>query len=186
MAGVDPGRSGEVAGRTLPGKDMTPLLTSPGAADTHALREAVLFTYSGLATNDSDLWRIVDEAKVAGKNPKLEIVKQGFVPNMRKRGSLRTVFDGRYKFTRYFSPRERNRPATLDELYRLNDVELFDLETDPDEMVNLAADRTANAVIIQTMSDKLEAAIKVEIGVDDGREMPNIPLIDWTIDRVDL
>jgi len=186
MAGVGPNHSGELAGRTLPGKDITPLLTNPGAADRHALREGVLFTYSGLATNDSDLWRFVDEAKAAGKNPALEIVKQGFVPNMKKRGSLRTVFDGRYKFSRYFSPRERNRPTTLDELYRLNDVELFDLSTDADELMNLATDRATNGALVQTMSNKLEDLIKAEIGVDDGREMPNIPRVRWTIDRVDL
>lgn len=113
-------------------------------------------------------------------------MKQGFIPDMRKRGSLRTVLDGRYKFTRNFSPWERNRPTTLDELYRSNDVELFGISTDPGEMVNLAADRTANAVLIQRMSNKLETMIKLEIGVGDGREMPAIPLIKWTIDRVDL
>ena len=35
------------------------------------------------------------------------------------------------------------------------------------------------------MSAKLEAAIKTEIGIDDGRELPNIPLMKWTIDRLD-
>jgi arylsulfatase A-like enzyme len=69
MAGVGSGKSGEFAGRALPGKDITPLLTSPGSADVHAAREGVLFTYSGLAANDSDLWREVDDAKAAGKEP---------------------------------------------------------------------------------------------------------------------
>jgi arylsulfatase A-like enzyme len=186
MAGVGPGGSGELAGRTLPGKDITPVLSNPGAADLHAVRDGILFTYSGLGTNDSNLWREVDEAKIAGKNPKLYLLKQGFIPDMKKRGSLRMAFDGRYKFTRYFSPRERNRPTTLDNLYAKNDVELFDLANDPGEMVNLAADKAANGELVQTMSGKLEGLIKTEIGVDDGREMPNIPLIKWTIDRVDL
>ena len=150
------------------------------------MRDGILFTYSGLGTNDSNLWREVDEAKIAGKNPKLYLLKQGFIPDMKKRGSLRMAFDGRYKFTRYFSPRERNRPTTLDNLYKMNDVELFDLANDPGEMVNLAADKEANGELVQAMSGKLEGLIKAEIGVDDGREMPNIPLIKWTIDRVDL
>lgn len=34
---------------------------------------------------------------------------------------------------------QRNLPTTLDELYRFNDVELYDLHTDPHEMTNLAA-----------------------------------------------
>lgn len=36
------------------------------------------------------------------------------------------------------------------------------------------------------MSAKLEAAIRAEIGVDDGREMPEIPNIAWAVDRADL
>jgi arylsulfatase A-like enzyme len=186
MAGAGPEKSGEVAGRALPGKDMTPLLTNPGSADLHAAREGILFTYSGLGANDSTLWRVVSEAKAAGKNPKLAIAKQGFKPNMKKRGSLRSAFDGRYKFTRYFAPGERNRPTTIEELYKWNDVELFDLKTDPDEMVNLANDKTSNRDLIVSMNKKLEALIKAEIGVDDGREMPNIPLIKWTVDRLDM
>ncbi len=35
-------------------------------------------------------------------------------------------------------------------------------------------------------STKLEAVIKSEIGVDDGREMPQFGDIDWQIDRMDL
>ena len=84
------------------------------------------------------------------------------------------------------SPLERNRPKDLDELYRHNDVELFDLQTDPGEMTNLAADRTRNADLISTMSAKLEAAIEAEIGVDDGREMPAVDGINWAIDRIDM
>jgi arylsulfatase len=69
---------------------LTPLLTNPGAADVHAARDGVLFTYSGLAANDSYLWKEVDDAKAAGKNPARAMLKKGFKPNMKKRGSLRT------------------------------------------------------------------------------------------------
>jgi len=105
---------------------------------------------------------------------------------MKKRGSMRTVFDGRHKFSRYFSPADRNRPKRIDELYNWNDVELFDLVKDPGEVKNLGVDRAANSGIITTMSEKLETVIKAEIGVDDGPEMPDLPTEDWKIDRVDL
>ena len=98
----------------------------------------------------------------------------------------REVFDGRYKFSRYFSPVDRNQPKTIGELYKWNDVELFDLANDPGEVKNLGANRAANSATIMTMSEKLEAVIKTEIGVDDGREMPDIPNVDWKIERVDL
>ena len=186
MAGVDAARAGELAGRTLPGKDISTLLQAPGTQGTNALREAVLFTYSGIATNDSETIRRISEAKASGQDPKAAIKASGYRPDMKKRGSLRTAFDGRYKLTRYFSPIERNRPTSVDELYRANEVELFDLKADPREMNNLAARRGENTAVVMAMSDKLEAQIKAEIGVDDGREMPRVEGIDWTLDAMDL
>lgn len=186
MAGVDAARAGEFAGRPLPGKDISSVLGSPRASDVHALRDGVLFTYSGMGTNDHAIWEHVTAALAQGKDPKTELKHQGFRPDLKKRGTLRTVFDGRYKFTRYFAPIHRNRPTTLDELYQWNDVELFDLQTDPAEMTNLAADRAANGPLVQQMSGKLEAMITAEMGADDAREMPDVPNIEWTIDRVDL
>ena len=186
MAGVAPGRVAELARRELPGKNLTPLLTNPGAAGVNAAREAVLFTYSGLSTNDAALWQAVAQARSAGKDPKEELRRQGFVPDLNKRGSLRSVFDGRYKFTRYFAPTQRHRPSDVNELFRRNDVELFDLSQDPGETRNLATDRANHAVLIQTMNDKLERMISTEIGVDDGREMPDFPKIEWSLTRADL
>lgn len=186
MCGVDPGKSAELAGRLLPGKDFSPVLNRPGASGLHAVRDSVLFTYSGIATNDSELTKIVSEARAAGQDPKAAVKAAGYRPNMKKRGSLRTVFDGRYKFTRYFAPVDRNQPKNLDELYRWNDVELFDLKSDPSETRNLAASQGSNAELALDMSRKLEAIIKAEIGVDDGREMPPFEGVDWSIERIDL
>jgi len=55
-----------------------------------------------------------------------------------------------------------------------NDVDLFDLQADPSETVNLTAERGKNSDLITTMSGKLEALIKAEIGDDNGREMPEV------------
>ncbi len=186
MAGVKPDRSAEIAGRALPGKNLTSLLANPGTHAIDAARPGVLFTYSGLITNDSGVFKFAAEAAAAGKNPQEEAKKQGFQPDLKKRGSVRSAFNGRYKFTRYFAPVDRNKPTTIDELYKWNDVELYDLAKDPGEMVNLAADRAKNAELIMTMNGQLEALIKAEIGVDDGREMPDIPKISWGVDKVDL
>lgn len=186
MAGVKPERISELAGLDLPGKDLTPLLTDPGAAPLHAVRDTVLFTYSGLTTNDSGLVRTVSRARAAGKRPAVALLKERYVPDLQKRGGLRTVFDGRYKFTRYFAPPQQNRPQSLDALYRWNDVELFDLQADPRETVNLAARVGDHKDRVLAANARLNAVIEREIGVDNGRELPNPPLVDWTVERTDL
>jgi arylsulfatase len=186
MAGASESQRGDFAGRDLPGKDLTPVLSNPGSADLHAARQGILFTYSALACNDAGLFAVAGEAIAAGKDPRAFMKASGYQPDLKKRGSVRTVFDGRYKFSRYFAPVDRNRPANLDELYKVNDVELFDLQADRSETVNLAADRQKNPDLIATMSAKLEALIKAEIGQDDGREMPDVEKITWTVERADL
>jgi arylsulfatase len=186
MAGVSDSNKGEFAGRELPGKSLMPILGKPASADINAAREAVFFMYSGLQTNDAGLLAVAGEALASGKNPRESMEKSGFKPDMKKRGSVRTVFDGRYKFSRYFSPVDRNKPDNIDDLYRANDVELFDLQTDKSETKNLASDREKNAELITAMSGKLESILKTEIGIDDGREMPDIAKVTWTIDRADL
>ncbi|HET9315984.1 MAG TPA: sulfatase-like hydrolase/transferase, partial [Vicinamibacteria bacterium] len=181
MAGVAPGRSGELAGRELPGRDLTAVLGRPGTARADAVREGILFTYSGLVLVDSEPVRLAAKAKAEGKDLQA-VLKTGVRPDFRKRGTVRTVFDGRYKFTRYFSPLDRHRPETLDQLYQHNDVELFDLQADPDEVVNLAAAKGERSALALAMSAKLEALIQREMGTDDGREMPDGKGVTWTLD----
>jgi arylsulfatase A-like enzyme len=184
MAGVsDPGT---VAGRQLPGKDFSTVLASPQTAGIHDVRDKSLFTYSGLSTNDSELIRIIADAKANGQDPKEVLKASGYKPNLKNRGTMRTVFDGRYKMTRYFSPVERHSPKDLTELFAYNDVELFDLQTDPQEMTNLATLANPPKALIETMFAKLEDAIREEMGVDDGREMPPFAGIDWALDHMDL
>ena len=114
----------------------------------------------------------ISASTAAGKDIKNVVKETGFKPDLRKRGSMRTVFDGRHKFTRYFSPLQRNRPTTLDTLYQYNDPELFDLEKDPSEMRNLAATKGANEATVLAMNAKLNALIAAEVGEDVGQMLP--------------
>ena len=54
------------------------------------------------------------------------------------------AFDGCYKFARYYAPAALNTPQTLDQIFQYNDVQLFDLKQDPQELHNLALDRERN------------------------------------------
>jgi len=96
----------------------------------------------------------------------------GLKPDLAKRGAIRSVFDGRYQFTRYFSPKQHNRPTSLDALFKLNDVELFDLQADPNEMNNLAMAPRKNAELLLAMNTKLNGLIDAEVGEDIGQMLP--------------
>ena len=183
LAGADSTKTAEFAGRELPGKDFTTVLNDPASAAVDAVRDSVLFTYSGLSTNDSDLVEFIAAARGAGKDPKAEMMASGFRPSLKKRGTVRSMFDGRYKFSRYFAPTEHHKPKSLDELYAYNDLELYDHANDPGEITNLATDRAANRDLVLAMSAKLEAIIAAEIGSDDGDELPDVQQIDWTLQK---
>ncbi len=185
MAGVSAERQVELAGQKLPGKDLTTLLNQPEKAGINEIRDSILFTYSGLMTNDSEFFGFLSTVKDPDGGVR-KVIKQATLPNMKKRGSLRTVFDGRYKFTRYFSPTEHNQPSNLEDLYARNDLELFDLVEDPQEMKNLAWKKSENADLVLSMSQKLEQRIQAEIGKDDGSELPKIPGINWSLTKIDL
>jgi arylsulfatase len=113
-----------------------------------------------------------------GGNPK-ELKAAGIVPDLMKRGAVRSVYDGRYMFARYFSPKQHNRPANLEELFRLNDVELYDLQADPDEMKNLAANRE----LVTAMNEKLNRLIDAEVGEDRGQMLPGGIDAGWEVNR---
>ena len=88
-----------------------------------------------------------------------------------KRGFLSFVFDGRYKFARYYAPTAFNTPQTLEEILKNNDVQLFDLQNDPDEVHNLALAPEKNKELILRMNGLLNDLIAKEVGVNDGRFM---------------
>ena len=89
--------------------------------------------------------------------------------------------DGRYKFARYFSPKQHNRPTTLEDIYRFNDVELFDLQADPLETNNLAMKGQAHRELVVAMNEKLNRLIDAEVGEDRGQMLPGGAEAGWEV-----
>ena len=103
-----------------------------------------------------------------------------------KRGAIRSVFDGRYRFTRYFAPTEHHRPETIGDLTARNDLELFDLDRDPNEAANLARHPEEHEDLILQMNSLLNRALDEEVGTDDGSFLPTGHQTPWEAERWDL
>jgi arylsulfatase len=91
-------------------------------------------------------------------------------PDLDKREVFRGIFDGRYKLVRYFGLAHYNLPKSVEELLANNDVALYDLQNDPEEMNNLANPENPgyDKELLASINDKLNALIVDEIGDDQG------------------
>ena len=144
------------------------------ALEGRAVRNGVLSAVENVANLDASFWRNFADPDVGQK-----IVSGELRPDWTKRGFLRGYTDERYSFGRYFSPLEPNRPKDVDELFARNDVVLYDRQTDPAEMTNLAADPDHRDLVGQ-YSAKLESLISAEIGEDTRAWVTERPqLLGW-------
>lgn len=161
--------------KDLPGKDLSPLLVAPDKASHTTIRDGALFCYNMFAYIDGEF---VEKAVAMMQQPegkaKLKQAAQAGTmrPDLSKRGAIRGVFDGRYRFARYFSPKQHNRPTSVEALFKLNDVELYDVERDPLERDNLAVDVATHGELVEAMNAKLNALIDREVGEDVGQMLP--------------
>ena len=188
MAHGDETKKSEILDK-LRGRDFSGVLNDPAGAGTHEVRDAVLYCFNMLAYQDPKF--ILDLAKTIHEKGKKEgladIRRRGLKPDLKShRGAIRSIFDGRYKFSRYFSSLQFNKPKTIEQLTKVNDLELFDHEKDPNEAVNLAADVAKNKDLILTMNAKLNAIIAREIGTDDGRFMGLKMDTNYAFNKIDI
>ncbi len=179
LTGVAPERQAAIV-KGLPGKDISGLLAAPDRVRINAVHDGVLFNYNMFAYLDGDfLNKAVDYIKRGGKPDQLK--SAGIVPDMTKRGAVRSVYDGRYVFARYFSPKQHNRPTTLEDIYRLNDVELFDVQADSLETTNLAMSGNRHPELVMAMNEKLTRLIDAEVGEDRGQMLPGGIEAGWEV-----
>jgi arylsulfatase A-like enzyme len=159
----------------LPGRNLSAVLSTPGQAATDAIRPAALFNYNMFSYLDAKWFGPMIRLVVSNEpmSAKIEKLVQ-MQPDFNNRGAIRSVFDGRYRFSRYFSPIHFNHPTTYEALVANNDLEVYDLQEDPEEAHNLAQDGTAKGELITALNEKLNARIDEEVGDDDGRFLPLI------------
>lgn len=153
--------------RKLPGRDFSRLLAEPEKAPLDAVRPGVLFNYVSLTTVDADYY--IRSFALLAKGKRAPAISE---VNLNKRGFLAFTFDGRYKLGRFYAPNAFNTPTTLDQLFKHNDVQVFDLKNDPEEMQNLALDREKNQATILRLNGLLNDLMVREVGVNDGRFLP--------------
>ena len=178
MTGIAADRRATLA-KGLPGKDLSGLLAAPSKADVNAVRDGALFNYNMFAYLDGDfLIKAIEFVRKGGKPS--DVKAAGIVPDMRKRGVVRSVFDGRYTFARYHSPKQHNKPTTLEDLFNVNDVELYDSKADPLEMQNLAMN-TRHRELVMAMNEKLNRLIDAEVGEDRGQMLPGGIDAGWEV-----
>ena len=66
-----------------------------------------------------------------------------------------------------------------------NDIELFDLESDPGENHNLAVNPERHKDLIEALNAKMNALIDAEIGEDVGQMLPDADKVSWHVERFD-
>lgn len=150
--------------KKLPGRDFSRLLADPEKAALDTVRPGILFNYVQPSTIDAEFNVKLFIAAAQGKrSPELTEV------NLNKRGFLAFTFDGRYKLGRFYAPNAFHTPKTLDQLFKHNDVQVFDLQNDPEEMQNLALNRDKHKETILRLNGLLNDLMAREVGVNDGR-----------------
>ncbi len=154
------------------GAESTPLLADLPGSDLRSLsRDAALFVYDGLIFLDGDWAR----RTFCGQRVDDQVAGRDFS----KRGFMRTIITARHKFSRYFAPGDHHRPASFEELWSRNTLELFDLVEDPGERRNVARGDGAARALVAELDAQLSTLIEREMGNDDGHWLPAFPGAPW-------
>jgi len=191
----------KLQGYDLCGEDLSPLLKniSNGKTVEKLHPDGVLYCYNMYSIIDGEFAQSVQQHlnTHGGTYEGFE----GVIDLETKKGAIRSVFDGRYKYSRYFSNKHHNMPGRnskdtqkmqLQEIYDNNEVELFDLDNDPLEKYNLACEDGLEAYnkalgdrqtplkagerdeLLLDMNAKLNRLIEQQVGNDDGSNLPNL------------
>jgi arylsulfatase A-like enzyme len=158
----------------LKGVDLTPALAD-ATARTQRDKSGVLYAYNTMLYVDPEAAsKIIKSGEDATWTSvfKANLVEGRLHPRLDHPALFRGVHDGRYKYARYFRPDSHHIPKDWTTLLAHNELELYDTQSDPDEIVNLAAQPETHRDLIVALNAKTNQLIEDEIGFDDGREHP--------------
>jgi len=153
----------------LPGHDISAVLPTAATARPDAVRQGAMFNYVGPLTIDADFC-VAGMKELLQNKPAPPLTE--LQSKLGKRGFMSFAFDGQYKFARYYAPNNFNAPTTLEQILQDNDVQLFDLKSDPLETKNLALDPQKNSDLILRMNALLNDLMAAEVGKNDGSFLP--------------
>ncbi|MEX3982215.1 sulfatase-like hydrolase/transferase [Paraburkholderia sp. EG287A] len=174
LTGASSESCARITGPGVTGSSFAHLLAQPERAAIDAIREATLFNYAMLLYYDSE-WMLAEVKTMLDRGISAAEMRRrvaALQPDLKQRGAIRSVFDGRYRFSRYFALSNFNVPTTLTDLLANNEVELYDLYNDPDEMNNLGAHSDRHGVLMMEMNAKLNLLLQQEVRHDDLSSMP--------------
>lgn len=174
----------------LKGHDLSGVVSDPTSSGPRGSSatpgKGSLLTYDMIATIDAEWFvrnvtKVFDSAAAAagqefhrGMEQFKGMVHDIGVPDLDARELFRGVVDGRYKLVRYFGMGHHHLPTSVQQLLADNDVALYDLQSDPEEMDNLAdpAHPRYDEALLSTMNQKLNALIAEEVGDDTAMFTP--------------
>lgn len=138
----------------LVGRDLSTCIADPSLSDPRggAAGDGLLSHWTSLVAQDHDSLFAIDLARRSGGVTPLTFLKDEVGAGASRRGQMRGVYDGRWKFARYFKPTDHHVPRDWSMLIARNDIELHDTHSDPGETHNLAA----GTALVLDLLDEIE------------------------------